>query len=820
MNSELPAALDAARRIADGEAVDLGPLESSHPSLARGLRKLGMLAKAMQLGSAVGSTWGHLQRLELAGQGGFGEVFRAYDPTLDRTVALKLKREDSVGAVASGRDFVAEARRLARVRHAHVLAVHGASYHDGRAGIWADWIDGETLAARLQRDGPLAGGELLRVLCELAEAIEAVHAAGLVHGDIKASNVMLDGGGRLILMDFGAGFESSEEGSAISAGTPRYLAPEVQAGGLATLAVDLYAFGELAHLLATATHTQSGVVANDLRPRPLRQLLSRMLDPEPAARPRAGDIRRALQRLQDAPQRRLRQTMWTSVLLGLIGIVIATSLGIWREQAQRHLAERARDEAQATSTFLTEMLAAPSPEMSGRDVRVVDVLAAAAERAEAANELSPATRAALLSTIGRSQLALSHFSAADASLSAALALDTPANALSAEQALRIGLSLVDARMHREQDAAARALLERVATDPRWQGDAAAVAEIDIQRGQLQQSEGKLDAALRTLAPYLSASATVPPALRLRALRNQADILFEQRQIPATEKVLREALALSAHLGRRGSNLEYDLRMMLSNTLNEQGRFVEAEASYRALVVWAETAYGEGSLPSLAAWGSVANTLNSQGRFAETQQLLENLLPKIEKLTGADGGMALGVRSNLASAMFQNGQLDAALVAYDQLIASDQKHFGPAHPQTLIDRFNRVEALNTAGRNAEALLAGEQLRTDMTAAMGAEHLFTLETEDAIGFAMTALGRALEAEALHREIWRRKSVAIGADNPYTLLSHEYLARALIAQRRFAEARSELAAVLTDRLRVLGAEHPKTVQTKTLLDALPKP
>jgi Protein kinase domain len=197
-------ALELARRIADGEAVDLEKLEANNPDLARGMRKLGLLAKAMQTATPAGTSWGHLQQLQLAGHGGFGEVYRAYDPTLDRIVALKLKREAVSSELSSGRDFVAEARRLARVRHPHVLAVHGASYHNNRAGLWADWIEGETLSARLQRSGPLRGAELLRVLRELAEAMDAVHKAGLAHGDIKASNVMLDAQGHLILMDFDA----------------------------------------------------------------------------------------------------------------------------------------------------------------------------------------------------------------------------------------------------------------------------------------------------------------------------------------------------------------------------------------------------------------------------------------------------------------------------------------------------------------------------------------------------------------------------------------------------------------------------------------
>src|SRR6187402_2939314 len=80
--------------------------------------------------------WGHLAVLASIGVGGFGEVYRAFDPMLHREVALKLRRTGNQFAPVAGRAFIEEARRLAQVRHPHVLAVHGAAVHDGRAGIW------------------------------------------------------------------------------------------------------------------------------------------------------------------------------------------------------------------------------------------------------------------------------------------------------------------------------------------------------------------------------------------------------------------------------------------------------------------------------------------------------------------------------------------------------------------------------------------------------------------------------------------------------------------------------------------------------------
>lgn len=810
-------ALEIARRIADGETMDLSKLEADDPALARGLRKLGALARAMQTGAPVGESWGHLQQLQLAGQGGFGEVYRAYDPTLDRTVALKLKRDNDSDLLASGRDFVAEARRLARVRHPHVLAVHGASYHDGRAGLWSDWIDGETLATRLHRGGPLRGELLLRVLSELAAAIEAVHGAGLVHGDIKASNVMLDSGGHVILMDFGAGFESSDEGTSISAGTPRYLAPEIIAGKPATLAVDLYAFGVLTHLIASDRFPGDGdAISAQINPG-LRRLIARLLDREPLARPRAAELRQSLRQLIEAPEQRVRQWLLASIVIGLLAVILVTVVGLRREQIERQHAERARDEAAATAEFLTEVLAAPAPEMQGREVRVVDVLDAAVRRAQSEPGLSPQTRASLLYTVGRSQLALNRFRAADTTLTEALALDRPEHALAPTLALQIGLRVVEARSRRENHAEAAQALTALEQDPRWRGNTNASVEIAIARADALNDQNKRAEALGLLDGILQNEAALPAPIRIAALHMRARVQFEERDMTAAEASLRAALELLQQSDARSGLLEFELRTLLANACIEQGRLEEAEKIYRALAIFATEAYGENSIGARMAAANVAMVIANQGRYAEAEGLLRALIPRAEAASGKDSAQVLGMRSNLAAALYQGGKIEEALAEYSVLIALDEQHFGATNPQTLIDRFNRVEALNSAERHAEALQEGEVLHATMLSAVGAEHPFTLETEDAIGYALTKLGRAKEAVPMHRRTLALKTAALTADSPYTLLSREYLARALIALGQFEQARSELMTLRADRERVLGKVHPKTLVAEQLLEAL---
>src|SRR5262245_36476634 len=198
--------------------------------------------------------WGHLVLRRKIGEGAFGEVFHAHDTWLDHPVALKLLKPDIAESDISSR-ILHEARRLARVRHPNVVSVHGADMHDGRIGFWMDLIEGETLAD-LVANGRLSAGEASHIGGEVCLALAAVHHANLVHRDVKAQNVMrASDGGRIILMDFGAGeFIGTRSNSGRVRGTPLYLAPEIFKGADATVASDIYSLGVLLYHLVTGEY--------------------------------------------------------------------------------------------------------------------------------------------------------------------------------------------------------------------------------------------------------------------------------------------------------------------------------------------------------------------------------------------------------------------------------------------------------------------------------------------------------------------------------------------------------------------------------------
>ncbi len=207
--------------------------------------------------------WGPLKLIQKVGQGSFGEVYRAFDTTLEREVALKLLLAGGKDAESEARDLLREARALARVRHPNVVPVYGVDTHDGRVGFWSDFVHGKTLSAILAADGPFGAREAALIGVDLCRAVSAVHAAGLLHRDIKTGNVMREAGGRILLMDFGLS-HGRDAGQPYS-GTLVYMAPELLAGAPATITTDIYALGVLLFHLLTTKYPVSGSSFHEIR---------------------------------------------------------------------------------------------------------------------------------------------------------------------------------------------------------------------------------------------------------------------------------------------------------------------------------------------------------------------------------------------------------------------------------------------------------------------------------------------------------------------------------------------------------------------------
>jgi len=262
-----------------------------------------------------GTRWGHIEILERVGRGAFGAVYRGRDLRLDRIVALKILDRE---APKPSDEVVREARLLARVRHPNVVTVYGADRVEERVGIWMEFLHGETLDRIVRTRGVFDAREAALVGIDLCRALAAVHAAGIVHQDVKLGNVMRAEGGRIVLMDFGLGREArprqaSGGKSSQILGTPLFMAPEVLRGARADTRSDVYSLGVVLFALVTGSlpadatsyselmnkHERGELRrARDLRPdlaEPFGHVLDRALAPDPRLRlATAGEMEQAL----------------------------------------------------------------------------------------------------------------------------------------------------------------------------------------------------------------------------------------------------------------------------------------------------------------------------------------------------------------------------------------------------------------------------------------------------------------------------------------------------------------------------------------------
>jgi serine/threonine-protein kinase len=154
--------------------------------------------------AAAPKRWGHLVILDEIGHGSFATVYRAHDERLNADVALKLLSSPGPAGRAQADRILKEAQLLASVRHANVVHVYGVNDSGEQVGLWMEFVKGRTLTELLRTQGPFSAHEASIIGRDVCRAMAAVHQAGVLHGDVKAHNIMREAGGRIVLMDFGA----------------------------------------------------------------------------------------------------------------------------------------------------------------------------------------------------------------------------------------------------------------------------------------------------------------------------------------------------------------------------------------------------------------------------------------------------------------------------------------------------------------------------------------------------------------------------------------------------------------------------------------
>src|SRR5580698_3825386 len=272
----------------------------------------------------TGTTLGRLRVVARLGAGGMGEVWRADDPKLRRTVAIKRVSVRGSGGPDEATRLLREGQRLSALNHPNIASVYDVLEQDGEIFLVMEYVEGQTLRQRLNQ--PIHINQFFDIAIQCADALTAAHERGILHSDVKPENVMLTESGQVKLLDFGVARRLADGGAsgtggtqtlstfAPVGGTPSYMAPEVLMGSMPDFRADIFSLGVVLYEMlggrhpfmgATSTVTAVQILQQEATPldklgrsvpAPLAQVVAKTLQKKPDERyqsPRelAADLR-------------------------------------------------------------------------------------------------------------------------------------------------------------------------------------------------------------------------------------------------------------------------------------------------------------------------------------------------------------------------------------------------------------------------------------------------------------------------------------------------------------------------------------------------
>jgi tetratricopeptide (TPR) repeat protein len=762
------------------------------------------------------------------GQGGMGVVWAAFDPELERKVAVKLLPDRS-GERATQR-LLGEAKALARLSHPQVVAIHDAGVHQGQVWIAMEYIDGHTLDAWLKLE-TRSWRAILTVLLLAGRGLAAAHEKGLVHRDFKPSNVMIDRDGRVRVMDFGlahATDREDEDEAGVLLGTPVYMAPEQFRASSTDARTDQWAFcvaswealyGERPFRGSSIFELSEAVTQGRIEPPPsksvvpqwLRRVLERGLAIDPEQRWPSMDA--LLDRLERDPSR----TRWLAA--GAVGLALALVAGVsWQritDAQQRDAADRACVAA-------------------GQAIFVEDWTAerqAAIETAFAQVELGYAADSLL-----RTRAELDRYAQRWADMQT--------------QACREGSSELSAR--RQACFHERRMLFRSLVELFAEANAPTVTRAIESISQLPTLDHCIDD--RWLAAQPPPPDLLAPDPDLELLRRRQAKAFAHSWTGAYEQAATEFRAIIAEYEAHDAASSIHARLFLGETLEKLGRHDEARVALeQAFALALEHGRDELALKTAAklafvtgtrmvkidvgfAWITVAEALLQRGgrmstldeaevlvergsllmRAAEYERArldLERGLTLREAALGRDHLSVVPVLNNLAGVYMQQGQPDKARPFAERTLTIQEATFGPAHVQLAIT-LNNLAALHAAeGQLDEAFIALERSLSLSERGLGPEHPDTLGALINLGMLEVQREQLDHAEALSE---RALALVEGPlrGNPRTARVHGLRGTLHVARGQHEQALAEHREALRSDRELLGENHKQLAYWLTLI------
>ncbi|MFT3699035.1 MAG: serine/threonine-protein kinase [Kofleriaceae bacterium] len=730
------------------------------------------------------------------GSGGMGVVLAAFDPSLERSVALKLVRSGVADPMPRER-LVAEAKAMARVAHPNVVTVYEVVEDDRDLFIAMERVDGVNLAAWSRE--PHTRAERVRVIREAGAGLAAIHAAGLIHRDIKPSNILV--ADRARITDFGLANSTNA-----FAGTPGYIAPEVLAGTAADARSDQYAFAitarEILGTVAT-TSTNDREVAETSRPGGRSQLRQPRRSPQPTTRSKAsGALARVLDRAASADPAdrypdvpallvaidRAERRRWPFVAAGLAAAALAITAFALGSRGDAPSCKASPDEAgwtpiarMTTIARLTDRMAPTALALADdRTQAWSDAVIGACKAHERGADVS--AQLSCLEDQRRELATAIDTNAAAPKLAAALAHVDPAQCAHAQtttdvfEQARVGAELTaiaDIAAHGDYKTARARVMPLTSTDP------VLAARIAFRRADYTLRAGDPQAAL-ALAHDAVAQAELAhdDAARLTALRVTISILDDLGRTNETRQLV--PLLEAAAATRTPSPLERArLENVLGTVSETAGDYPAAEKHYRADLDALTEAFGGHPAPEIAgAYQNLASVLHNQGKVDEARQLFEKSAQMFVDTVGPDHpdlALALTGLGNIAQ---ERDDYATAAGNYERVIQIRTRALGPDHPY-LSEAYSLLAKVEVArGNTGEAQRLYRRAMEIATKGFGPNHPLTALAE----------GHLAELVADKREAIRLADAAVHAwDEAGASLPDADDARFFLAQRIYPDPRA---------------------------------
>jgi eukaryotic-like serine/threonine-protein kinase len=696
---------------------------------------------------ARGTTVGRYTILDLVGKGGMGEVYAAYDPELDRRIALKLLRAElELHENRAEARLLREAKAIARVSHANVVTVHDTGTFGGRVFIAMEFVDGATLRDWLDAR-PRGRDEILRVFVAAARGLDAAHAADLVHRDFKPQNVMVGEDGGVRVMDFGlvrqlgapgddappraaaevatteASFELTQTGELL--GTPRFMAPEQFKAEPTDARTDQFSFcvalyealyGQRPFEGDTLPVLMTNVVSGHITPPPskagvpgwLRRVLLRGL--ETSRDRRFASMSALIAALETDPTARARR--WrtgAAVVAGLaLAIVAARHLAGQRQApcrggAQRWAAVWTADGAASARkdtihrAFVATGRGYAEQAFSGASRLLDDYVRAwlgmyddACEATHVRGEQSPEVLDLRMSCLGDRLT----------SASALTDLFTQADGTVVENAVSAAAALP--RLDRCANVAA---LKTVVEPP---ADGAQRARVDALRAEQARLVALRDAGLCQDAERLAES-LIPRARAASYLPLLADTLdaagmLSDQCVETPVGVERFEQAFTAALASRNDEAAAVAAILLAGTLADRTEQIARARSWLDIASAMLRRFDNHA--QLDAWFLVSEgfVLLNEGHDLDAAEAFRKSRIAKEKLGGKDDPDAIMSLNDVGDALERAGHYDDALAATRAAREACVRTLGADHPKVAMISNNEGEELNALRRHGEAEVA--------------------------------------------------------------------------------------------------------------------